>query len=133
MKASALLISAVSARSLIEQYGMTELAAPFDDGLIQLQGEGGWNNKPWKTGGYKWDQSNLETIYSVPDAHSYIKQYDTREFAWNDAQHDQSDEVKWLANTNTLSSDYMENTLPSAEYHLRNGRTGVPETADFSV
>ena len=75
MKASILFASAASAKSLIELYGMTEVPQwePFENDFIQLQGEGGWNNKPWKEGGYAWDQSNLEKIYKVPDAHSYIK------------------------------------------------------------
>jgi len=38
-----------------------------------------------------------------------------------------SDEVKWLDTTKTLHSDYLENLLPTAEYHLQGGRTGEPE------
>jgi len=30
-----------------------------------------------------------------------------------------------LDNTKTLHADYLENLDPSAEYHLREGRTGV--------
>merc|ERR1711907_517309 len=96
------------------------------DALVFL----GWNNKPWKEylgepKGYQWDQSSIPKIYKVADSASYIKPYDQRDHSWNDAEYNQSDEVKFLDNTKTLNADYLENLAPAAEYHLREGRTGV--------
>ena len=51
-------------------------------------------------------------IYPVADSTSYISPYSQRDHAWNDAQHDQSDEVKWSGETNTTapnSLDWVEN------------------------
>jgi len=98
---------------------MTE--APEDDSMIQLE----WNNKPWKQEGYAWDQSTVNKHYQVADSHSYISPYDQRDHSWNDAEYNQSDEVKYFDNTKTLAADYLENTLTTAEYHLREGRAGV--------
>ena len=85
MKAALLFVSAVSAKSLIEFYGMTEVPQePMESDFLQLEGEGGWNNKPWKEGGYEWDQGNLNKFYKVKDSHSYIEQYDVRKHAWSD-------------------------------------------------
>ena len=134
MKAALLFVSAVSAKSLIEFYGMTEVPQePMESDFLQLEGEGGWNNKPWKEGGYEWDQGNLNKFYKVKDSHSYIEQYDVRKHAWSDKQFDQSDEVKFFDITKALNADYLENTLPGAEYHLRNGRTGVAAPEDFTT
>jgi hypothetical protein len=47
-------------------------------------------------------------IYPVKDSHSYISPYSQRDHSWNDAQHDVSDEVKWVDNTKTLHADYVE-------------------------
>ena len=109
--------------SLIQQLGMTE--APTieleDNSLLQT----GWDNKPWKQSGYAWDQSTVNKHYQVADSHSYISPYDQRDHSWNDAQYNQSDEVKFFDNTKTLNADYLENTLTTAEYHLREGRAGV--------
>ena len=56
---------------------MTEAPAELPaENLLQLEGDWGFNNKPWKSGGYKWDQSNLPKFYSVHDSHSYISPYD---------------------------------------------------------
>merc|ERR1711990_314166 len=117
-------------QSLIERLGMTE--APIEEETnLQLESSLGWNNKPWKEyldstiSGYKWDQSSIPKIYQVADSHSYIKPYDQRDHSWNDAEYNQSDEVKFLDNTKTLDADYLENLAPAAEYHLREGRTGV--------
>lgn len=98
---------------------MTE--APEDDSMVQLE----WNNKPWKQEGYAWDQSTVNKHYQVADSHSYISPYDQRDHSWNDAEYNQSDEVKYFDNTKTLAADYLENTLTTAEYHLREGRAGV--------
>ena len=98
---------------------MTE--APAEDSMVQLE----WDNKPWNTG-YVWDQSSVQKFYKVEDSHSYISPYDQRDHSWNDAQYNQSDEVKFLDKTSTLNADYLENLKPEAEYHLREGRTGVP-------
>ena len=68
-------------------------------------------------------------IYPVKDSHSYISPYSQRDHSWNDAQHDASDEVKWVANTKTLHADYVDQLDPSAEHHLIDGRTGVQSTA----
>ena len=86
MKSTILLaLYSVSARSIIEDFGMTEAPEePLAEDLVQLQGEGGWNNKPWKVGGYMWDQTSVEKFLKVPDSHSYIAPYDAREFSWND-------------------------------------------------
>ena len=113
-------------RSVIEQYGMT--AVPYEMEMIQI--ESGWNNKPWKEylgepKGYQWDQSSVNKIYKVADSASYLKPYEQRDHSWNDAQYNQSDEVKFLDHTKTLNADYLENLAPAAEYHLREGRTGV--------
>ena len=117
-------------QSLIERLGMTE--APIEDETnLQLESSLGWNNKPWKEyldptiSGYKWDQSSIPKIYQVADSASYIKPYDQRDHSWNDAEYNQSDEVKFLDNTKTLDADYLENLATAAEYHLREGRTGV--------
>ena len=116
-------------QSMIERLGMTE--APVDESNIQIESTLGWNNKPWKEylagegDGYKWDQSSIPKIYQVSDSASYIKPYDQRDHSWNDAEYNQSDEVKFLDNTKTLSADYLENLATAAEYHLREGRTGV--------
>ena len=91
------------------------------DDLLQVQ----WDNKPWKQTGYKWDQSSINKIYQEPDSHSYISPYDQRDHSWSDKQYDVADEVKFFDNTKTLAADYLENTLPTAEYHLREGRAGV--------
>ena len=51
-------------------------------------------------------------IYPVRDSASYITPYSQRDHAWNDAQHNQSDEVKWSGETNTTapnSLDWVEN------------------------
>lgn len=51
-------------------------------------------------------------IYPVADSTSYISPYSQRDHAWNDDQHDQSDEVKWSGETNTTapnSLDWVEN------------------------
>lgn len=114
-------------RSVIEQYGMT--AVPYEMEMIQV--ESGWNNKPWKEylgepKGYQWDQSSVNKVYKVADSASYLKPYSQRDHSWNDAQYNQSDEVKFYDQTKTLNADYLENLAPAAEYHLREGRTGVP-------
>ena len=117
-------------QSLIERLGMTE-APVEDDSMLQTESTLGWNNKPWKEylagegDGYKWDQSSIPKIYTVADSHSYIKPYDQRDHSWSDAEYNQSDEVKFLDNTKTLDADYLENLDTAAEYHLREGRTGV--------
>ena len=69
---------------------MTELPNTDFEGesLIQLEGEGGWNNKPWKVGGYNWDQASVNKFYKVPDSHSFISPYAQRDFSWNDDQYD---------------------------------------------
>ena len=113
-------------RSTIEEYGMT--AIPYEQEMIQI--ESGWNNKPWKEylgepKGYQWDQSSIPKIYKVADSASYLKPYEQRDHSWNDAEYNQSDEVKFLDNTKTLHADYLENLATAAEYHLREGRTGV--------
>ena len=46
-------------------------------------------------------------IYPVKDSHSYISPYTQRDHAWNDAQHDVSDEVKWSKETNTTAADHI--------------------------
>ena len=98
---------------------------------LKINSELSWNNKPWESD-YKWDQSSVNKIYQVPDSHSYFKDSDLdektrqRNDAWNDAQYNQSDEVKFLDKTKTLNADYLENLQPAAEYHLREGRTGTP-------
>ena len=108
---------------------MTE--APVEDDMnLQLESSLGWNNKPWKEylgepKGYQWDQSSIPKIYKVADSASYIKPYEQRDHSWNDAEYNQSDEVKFLDNTKTLNADYLENLATAAEYHLREGRTGV--------
>ena len=51
-------------------------------------------------------------IYPVRDSASYISPYSQRDHAWNDAAHNQSDEVKWSGETNTTapnSLDWVEN------------------------
>ena len=119
-----------TSQSLIERLGMTE-APVEDDSMLQLESSLGWNNKPWKEylnaadKGYQWDQSSIPKIYQVSDSASYIKPYDQRDHSWSDAEYNQSDEVKFLDNTKTLSADYLENLATAAEYHLREGRTGV--------
>ena len=117
-------------KSLIQRLGMTE--APFEDEInVQVGSALAWDNKPWKeyldptVSGYKWDQSSIPKIYKVADSASYIKPYDQRDHSWSDAQYNQSDEVKFLDNTKTLDADYLENLAPAAEYHLREGRSGV--------
>ena len=106
-------------------------AIPYEMEMIQTETENTWNNKPWKEyldpadKGYQWDQSSVNKIYQEWDSHSYLKPYDQRDHAFSDAQYNQSDEVKFLDNTKTLHADYLENLDPSAEYHLREGRTGV--------
>ena len=77
--------------------------------------------------GYHWDQSKINKHYKVEDSHSYISPYDQRDHSWNDAEYNQSDEVKFLDKTKTLNADYLENLADDAEYHLDGGRTGVPE------
>ena len=118
------------AQSLIERLGMTE--APIEEETnLQLESSLGWNNKPWKEyldpalKGYQWDQSSIPKIYKIADSASYLKPYSQRDHSWNDAEYNQSDEVKFLDNTKTLSADYLENLATAAEYHLREGRTGV--------
>ena len=91
---------------------------------IRIESESLWNNKPWESE-YKWDQSEVQKIYRVSDSHSYLNTHDQRVDAWNDAQYNQSDEVKFLDKTKTLNADYLENLDPASEYHLREGRTGV--------
>ena len=113
-------------RPAIERMGMT--AIPSEMSMIQM--ESGWNNKPWKEylgepAGYQWDQSSVNKIYKIGDSASYLKPYDQRDHSWSDAQYNQSDEVKFLDNTKTIHADYLENLAPAAEYHLREGRTGV--------
>ena len=116
--------------SLIERLGMTE-APVEEDTMLQTESALGWNNKPWKEylnaadKGYQWDQSSIPKIYQEWDSHSYLKPYDQRDHSWNDAEYNQSDEVKFLDNTKTLDADYLENLDTAAEYHLREGRTGV--------
>ena len=116
-------------QSLIERLGMTE--APEEDSFLQVESSLGWDNKPWKEyidpalKGYQWDQSSIPKIYKVADSASYLKPYNQRDHSWNDAEYNQSDEVKFLDNTKTLNADYLENLAPAAEYHLREGRTGV--------
>jgi hypothetical protein len=117
-------------KSLIERLGMTE-APVEDESNIQLESSLGWNNKPWKEyldptlKGYQWDQSSIPKIYKIADSASYLKPYSHRDHSWNDAEYNQSDEVKFLDNTKTLHADYLENLATAAEYHLREGRTGV--------
>ena len=113
-------------RSTIEEFGMT--AIPYEDEMIMT--ETSWNNKPWKEylgepAGYQYDQSSVNKIYKVGDSASYISPYTQRDHSWNDAQYNQSDEVKFLDSTKTLHADYLENLATAAEYHLREGRTGV--------
>jgi len=72
-------------------------------------------------------------IYPVKDSHSYISPYSQRDHSFTDGQHDVSDEVKWVDNTKTLHADYVEQLDPSAEYHLRDGRTGVPTPTDTTA
>ena len=116
-----------SVRPTIGEMGMT--AIPYEMEMIQT--ENTWNNKPWKEyldpadKGYQWDQSSVNKMYRVGDSASYIKPYDQRDHSWSDAEYNQSDEVKFLDNTKTLHADYLENLDTSAEYHLREGRTGV--------
>ena len=118
-------------QSLIERLGMTEAPAEDESSLLQLESTSGWNNKPWKEyldpalKGYQWDQSSIPKIYKIADSASYLKPYDQRDHSWNDAEYNQSDEVKFLDNTKTLNADYLENLATAAEYHLREGRTGV--------
>ena len=72
----------------------------------------------------------VKQIYPVKDSHSYIEPYNQRDHAFSHNQYDTSDEVQWVANTRTLHSDYVDQLDPSAEYHLKDGRTGVQsETA----
>ena len=52
--------------------------------LVRAIVENQWNNKPWESG-YKWDQSEVNKIYKVPDSHSYFMDWDQRDHAWNDA------------------------------------------------
>ena len=101
---------------------MTE--APAEDSMVQLE----WDNKPWNTG-YVWDQSSVQKFYKVEDSHSYISPYEQRDHSWNDAQYNQSDEVKFLDKTKTLNADYLENLADDAEFHLDGGRTGVEDPA----
>jgi hypothetical protein len=105
-------------QNMIESFGMT--AAPADDTNVQLE----WDNKPWMSG-YKWDQSSINKIYKEEDSHSYISPYEQRDHSWNDAQYNQSDELKFVDNTKTLNADYVEQLETTAEHHLREGRSGV--------
>jgi len=79
-------------QSLITRLGMTE-APVEEETLIQTESALGWNNKPWKEylnpadKGYQWDQSSIPKIYQEWDSHSYIKPYDQRDHAWNDAEY----------------------------------------------
>ena len=79
--------------------------------------------------GYYWDQSKINKHYQVADSHSYISPYDQRDHSWNDAEYNQSDEVKFLDKTKTLNEDYLENLADDSEYHLDGGRTGVVDPA----
>merc|ERR1712127_688798 len=49
-----------------------------------------------------------KTIYPVRDSKSYISPYSQRDHSWNDAQHDQSDEVKWSGETNTTAPNSID-------------------------
>ena len=120
-------------KSLISYLGMIPLPDSNIDvanSFAQSYAFNQWNNKPWKEylgepKGYQWDQSSIPKIYKVADSASYIKPYSQRDHSWNDAEYNQSDEVKFLDNTKTLNADYLENLATAAEYHLREGRTGV--------
>ena len=101
--------------------------APQEDSLIQIESQN-VDNKPWMTG-YHWDQSKINKFYKVEDSHSYISPYEQRDHSWNDAEYNQSDEVKFLDKTKTLNADYLENLADDAEYHLDGGRTGVEDPA----
>ena len=79
--------------------------------------------------GYKWDQSKIDKHYKASDSASYISPYDQRDHSWNDAEYNQSDEVKFLDKTKTLNEDYLENLADDAEMHLDGGRTGVVDAA----
>ena len=47
-------------------------------------------------------------IYPVGDSASYITPYTQRDHAWNDAQYNQSNEVKWSGETNTTAADHLD-------------------------
>jgi hypothetical protein len=48
------------------------------------------------------------TTYPVKDSHSYIDPYTQRDHSWNDAQHNQSNEVAWSKETNTTAADHID-------------------------
>ena len=116
--------------SVVIEFWLEVLALTIQN-IPVIESSLGWDNRPWKEyedpalKGYQWDQSSIPKIYKVADSASYLKPYDQRDHSWNDAEYNQSDEVKFLDNTKTLSADYLENLAPAAEYHLREGRTGV--------
>ena len=58
-------------------------------------------------------------IYPVKDSHSYISPYTQRDHAWNDAQHDVSDEVKWSKETNTTAADHLDWVVNEQGPHSR--------------
>ena len=47
-------------------------------------------------------------IYPVKDSKSYISPYSQRDHAWNEAEHDQSNEVTWSGETNTTAADHID-------------------------
>ena len=60
-----------------------------------------------------------KAIYPVKDSHSYITPYYQRDHAWTDAQHDQSDEVKWSKETNTTAADHLDWVVNEQGPHSR--------------
>jgi hypothetical protein len=58
-------------------------------------------------------------IYPVKDSHSYISPYTQRDHSWNDAQHNQSNEVTWSKETNVTSADNLDWVVNEQGAHSR--------------
>jgi len=73
-------------------------------------------------------QKSKET-YPAKDSHSYITPYNQRDHAWNEPQHDVSDEVKWSKETNTTAADHLDWVVhePSTRLYPGNATTLVQE------
>jgi len=103
------------AQSRISPYDQREDA--WTDNQADKTNEVKWNDHIEKVGADYHDSAfkatpegtlAQKTIYPVKDSKSYISPYSQRDHSWNDAQHDQSNEVTWSKETNTTAPNSID-------------------------